>query len=102
MVNVASKPVTNPMRELRIAAMIEASTFLILIGGVIAFRVFDGPRIGPTIGPLHGAAFIAYLVAVLRAKAKQKWSVLRTLIITGAAANPIGGYIVAHCLATDH
>jgi integral membrane protein len=92
---------TNPMRELRIAAIIEATTFLVLIGGVITFRAFNGPRLGPTIGPIHGAAFIAYAVAVLRAKSKQHWSIPRTLIIIGAAVIPIGGYIVAHRFGTD-
>jgi integral membrane protein len=96
-----STPVTDPMRELRIAAVIEASTFLVLVGGAIAFRAFHGPRLGPTMGPIHGAAFVAYTVAVLRARTKQQWSLPRTLIIIGAAVVPIGGYIVAHRLGSN-
>jgi integral membrane protein len=94
----ATEAFTNPIRELRIAAVVEATTFLVLIGGAITFRVFNGPRLGPTIGPIHGAAFIAYAVAALRARSKQHWSLLRTLIIIGAAVIPIGGYLVAHRL----
>jgi integral membrane protein len=102
MVNdTVSKPVTDPIRELRIAAAIEASTFLVLVGGAIAFRAFHGPRLGPTMGPIHGAAFIAYTVAVLRTRTKQQWSLPRTLIIIGAAVVPIGGYIVAHRLGNN-
>jgi integral membrane protein len=102
MVNdTVSTPVTDPMRELRIAAVIEASTFLVLVGGAIAFRAFHGPRLGPTMGPIHGAAFVAYTVAVLRARTKQNWSLPRTLIIIGAAVVPIGGYIVAHRLGSN-
>jgi integral membrane protein len=102
MVNdTVSTPATDPMRELRIAAVIEASTFLVLVGGAIAFRALHGPRLGPTLGPIHGAAFVAYTVTVLRAKTKQKWSLPRTLIIIGAAVVPIGGYIVAHRLGSN-
>ncbi len=94
----ATEAFTNATRGLRIAAVVEATTFLVLIGGAITFRVFNGPRLGPTIGPIHGAAFIAYAVAALRVRSKQHWSPVRTLIIIGAAVIPIGGYLVAHRL----
>ncbi len=83
---------------MRITAIAEASTYLALLGGLIVFRVFDGPRLGPTIGPIHGAAFVAYCVAVLRARPEQTWSVRRTTLLVLAAIVPIGGYLVAHRL----
>jgi integral membrane protein len=87
-----------PARRLRIAAIIEASTFLILITGVVIRVAFDGPRLGPTIGPIHGASFTAYAVTVLQARTDKNWSVGRTALVVFAAVVPIGGYLVAHRL----
>ena len=92
---------SDPLRILRIAAIAEASTYLCLLGGLIVFRVFDGPRLGSTIGPIHGTAFIAYCVAVLRVRPQQGWSVGRTVVLVLAAVVPIGGYVVAHRLTGD-
>jgi integral membrane protein len=87
-----------PARRLRIAAIIEASTFLILLTGVVIRIAFDGPGLGPTIGPIHGAAFAAYAVSVLQARTDRNWSVWRTVLVVFAAVVPIGGYLVAHRL----
>jgi integral membrane protein len=91
----------NPfVRRLKIAATVEASTFVILLAGVVTRVVFNGPRLGPTIGPIHGAAFIAYMVTVLQARSQRHWTSWRTLVIIFAAVVPIGGYVVAHRLTT--
>ncbi len=78
----------------RVVAVVEAVTYLVLLGAVVLYRVLDGPDLIGVLGPVHGIAFLVYLVLALRIRESQKWSLGRTIIVILAAAVPFGGFWV--------
>lgn len=94
---------TSPgeIRAFRVVAVVEAVTYLVLLGAVVLYRVLDGPDFIGLMGPVHGIAFLVYLVLALRIRASQGWGVGRTVIVIVAAALPFGGFWVERSLVTD-
>ncbi len=76
----------------RITAYAEATTFLMLLGSSLLFRVFDGPDFISVMGPVHGMAFLVYLVLVLVIREGQGWRFWRTVGVILLAAVPLGGF----------
>ena len=85
----------------RIVAVVEAVTYLVLLGAVVLKRVLDGPDFVSVMGPIHGIAFLVYLVLVLRIRESQGWNLGRTIIVILASAVPFGGFWVERRLVTD-
>lgn len=76
----------------RVVAVVEAVTFLFLLGAVFVKRVLEGTDIVPVLGPIHGIAFLVYLVLVLRIRGGQGWGLGRTILVILASAVPFGGF----------
>lgn len=76
----------------RITAYVEATTFLMLLGSSLLFRVFDGPDLIKVMGPVHGIAFLVYLVLVLVIREAQGWRFWPTVGIIFLSAVPFGGF----------
>ncbi len=85
----------------RIVAVVEAVTYLVLLGAVVLYRVLDGPDFIGFLGPVHGIAFLVYLVLVLRIRERQGWNLGRTIVVILAAAVPLGGFWVERRLVSD-
>lgn len=85
----------------RVAAYVEAVTYLVLLAAVLLYRVFDGPDFIGFLGPVHGIAFLVYLVLVLRIREGQGWGLGRTIIVILAAAVPFGGFWAGRHLAEE-
>ena len=85
----------------RVVAVVEAVTYLVLLGAVVLKRVLDGPDLVSVLGPVHGIAFLVYLVLVLRIRESQGWSLGRTIVVILAAALPLGGFWVERSLVED-
>lgn len=82
------------VRRFRLAAIIEAVTYLALLSAVVLYRVLDGPDFIGFLGPVHGIAFLVYLVLVLQVREGQGWNLWQTLLVTVASALPFGGFVV--------
>ena len=85
----------------RVVAVVEAVTYLLLLGAVVLKRVLDGPDLVSVLGPIHGVAFLVYLVLVLRIRESQGWNLGRTIVVIVASAVPFGGFWVERRLVTD-
>ena len=85
----------------RVVAVVEAVTYLVLLGAVVLKRVLDGPDLVSVLGPIHGVAFLVYLVLVLRIRESQGWDLGRTIVVILASAVPFGGFWVERRLVTD-
>jgi integral membrane protein len=85
----------------RVVAVVEAVTYLVLLGAVVLYRVLDGPDFIGVLGPVHGIAFLVYLVLVLRIRESQGWTLGRTIVVILAAAVPFGAFWVERRLVTD-
>ena len=98
MSETAHRHVTPSNTNLRIAALVEATTLLVMLVAMIGRRAFDGPDIGSVIGPIHGLAFLTYVVMVVFARADNGWTLWRTIGLIVAAIVPFGGYVAGHDL----
>jgi integral membrane protein len=87
---------------LRPIAVVEAVSYLALVGAVIWFRVFDGADLTSVIGPIHGVIFLVYAAAVLQARADLAWDRGRTLVVMFAGVIPLGGFWVAERVLGEH
>ena len=82
------------LRNFRYVALIEATTFLLLLMASYLKHVNDQPLGVSILGPIHGVLFIAYVVMALNLREQQEWSVRTTLLILLGAVVPFGGYVV--------
>lgn len=79
---------------LKVVAVVEAVSFLILLAAVVVKRGFEGPEAGVTVmGPVHGVLFLVYVLLTVIVAADEKWRLSRTLLTLLCAVIPFGGFI---------
>ena len=79
---------------LRIVAIVEAVSFLVLLAATVVKRGFDGPEAGVKVmGPIHGLLFVTYVLLTILVAADEKWRLKRTLLTLLCAVIPLGGFI---------
>lgn len=84
----------DQLRNFRNIALIEATSFLVLLVATVV-KHSGGTELGVKIlGPIHGALFILYLALALIVRSSQGWSFWKTVGILAGAVVPFGGYIV--------
>jgi integral membrane protein len=87
------------IERFRRVALIEATTFLMLLVAS-AIKNTGGNEIGVKIlGPIHGLLFIAYVVMALNLRESAGWTGKQTVWILVGAVLPFGGYVVDWWLA---
>jgi integral membrane protein len=82
------------LRNFKLVALIEATTFLLLLVASYVKRANDQPLGVEILGPIHGLLFIAYVVMALAVRESAGWSGKQTLLILLGAVLPFGGYVV--------
>lgn len=88
-----SRPkLSGEVAAFRIVAIAEAISYLLLLGAVVLYRVFDGADLIGVLGPIHGILFLIYVALVLRIRESQGWDLWRTLLIIVVSAIPFGGF----------
>ena len=79
---------------LKIVAVLEAISFLVLLAATIVKRGFDGPDAGVKVmGPVHGLLFVTYVFLTILVAADEKWRLKRTLLTLVCAVIPFGGFV---------
>jgi integral membrane protein len=87
------------LKTFRTVAIVEATSFLLLLVASVLKRTADA-EIGVTIlGPIHGALFLAYVLLALNLKPDQGWTSKQTALILLGAVLPFGGYVVDRWVA---
>jgi integral membrane protein len=87
------------LKNFRIIALAEATSFLILLVASVLKRTSDF-EVGVTVmGPLHGALFVAYVAMAILLRPEQGWDMKTFLLILLGAVVPFGGYVVDRWLA---
>ncbi|NLV55897.1 MAG: DUF3817 domain-containing protein [Acidimicrobiales bacterium] len=78
------------------ASLIEAVSYLALLGGVFAKRVLDAPGEGgvPILGPIHGLVYLAYAGAIMATRDQLGWKAKETILALVVGAIPFGGFWV--------
>ena len=76
------------LRNFKLVALIEATTFLLLLVASYVKRANDQPLGVEILGPIHGLLFIAYVVMALAVRESAGWSGKQTLLILLGAVSP--------------
>jgi integral membrane protein len=82
------------LKNFRTVAMLEATTFLILLLASVLKRAADMPVGVQIMGPIHGALFLVYVVLALGVRKQAAWGLGTTLLVLLGAVLPFGGYVV--------
>lgn len=82
------------LRNFKVIALVEATSFLLLLVASYIKRAHDAPLGVEILGPIHGLLFIAYVVIALNIRDEQRWSGKTTGWILLGAVIPFGGYAV--------
>ena len=93
---------TDPdqLRWLRITAIAEATTLLLLVGVAVPLKYLgDWPLAVRILGPVHGFAFVAYLWLVIQSLGAGLLSRGEAARIAISAFVPAAGYLAARSLA---
>ncbi|MDE5423709.1 DUF3817 domain-containing protein [Ancylomarina sp. DW003] len=80
--------------QLRILAILEGISFLLLIPTIILKYGFEMGLPNKIVGSLHGILFIFYCIWVIYYAMKKKWRLMKTLICLAASLLPIATFIV--------
>lgn len=82
------------LKTFRIVAIVEATSFLMLLVASVLKRTADADILVTILGPIHGALFLAYVLFAVILKPEQGWTNKETALILLGAVLPFGGYVV--------
>jgi integral membrane protein len=82
------------IQNFRYVAVIEATSWLLLIIATIIKYGADGPDLAPILGPIHGLLFLAYVLMALSLRGAAGWDNRTTSIVLACSVIPFGGYFV--------
>lgn len=82
------------VRRFRVVAVVEACSYLVLLGASLLKRVFDGPDLVPYVGLVHGLIFLVYFALAVGVRRPLGWDTHQTLTVVVAAVVPFGGIYV--------
>lgn len=87
------------IERFRRIALLEATTFLILLVASVVKNT-GGSEIGvKVLGPIHGLLFVVYVLMVWQLHGEAGWTRKQTIWILVGAVVPFGGYVVDWWLA---
>jgi integral membrane protein len=94
-------PAIEGLRNMRLVALAEAPSFLLLLIASYVKRAGGGETGVQILGPIHGILFIAYLVLALGVRREMGWSGKTLFWVLLGAVIPFGGYVVDWKLLRD-
>jgi integral membrane protein len=85
----------TPIGRLRAIGMVEATSFLVLLGVAMPLKYLAGmPMAVKVVGWIHGVLFILFCVALFQAMRASGWSLGRAATYFVAALLPFGPFLV--------
>ena len=78
---------------LRIVAMVEAASFLVLLTATVVKYTADEEAGVKVMGPVHGVLFVLFVLLTIFVAADERWRLKRTLLTLLCAVIPFGGFI---------
>ena len=84
------RPMPNPVRSLRVAALTEAVSYLVLLGIAMPMKYWWGLPLAVTVvGMVHGILFLAVLWLLVRARMHAGWPWSRVGLVFVASLVPL-------------
>lgn len=90
------------VRNFRWVALIEATSFLLLLVAAVIKRTNDAELGVEILGPIHGGLFILYVVFALMLRGPLGWNGKTTLLVLAGSIVPFGGYFVDRWLERNY
>jgi integral membrane protein len=85
----------NPIPALRITGLLEAVSFLVLLGVAMPLKYLAGlPTAVKVAGWIHGVLFVLLCAALLRALVVARWPAGRAALVFVAALLPFGPFLL--------
>ena len=85
----------NPIPFLRYTALVEAASFLLLVGVAVPLKYFaDRPGAVKVLGWAHGVLFVIFCVALAQTMWAARWPAGRGVMVFVAALLPFGPFLV--------
>jgi integral membrane protein len=85
----------NPIAILRVTALIEAVSFLLLLFLAMPLKyLWDEPMAVRMVGTAHGVLWSAFCAMLVYTKIVAKWPLRRTALLFVAALIPFGPWLV--------
>ena len=85
----------NPIPFLRKTALIEAVSFLVLLGIAMPLKYLAGmPLAVKMVGWVHGVLFVTFCFALAKTMLVAKWPISRGALVFIAALLPFGPFVV--------
>lgn len=85
---------TTVLGQLRILAILEGISYLLLIPTIILKYGFEMGLPNKIVGSVHGLLFVLYSVWVVYYAIKKKWNLMKTFICLAASLFPFATFIV--------
>jgi len=93
---------TSAVGRLRAVGMVEAVSFLLLLGVAMPLKYFAGMPIAVKIaGWIHGLLFITFALCLLVAHGERRWSMRWSALILVAALLPFGPFVIDRRLKNE-
>jgi integral membrane protein len=88
-------PVKSPIHFLRMTALAEGTSFLVLLGIAMPLKYWAGlPLAVKIVGWLHGILFLLLCLVLTWVFFRHKWPVLRIMLVVAAALLPFGPFVI--------
>ena len=90
------------LRHLRLVALLEGSSFLVLLFIAMPLKYLAGLPLAVRIaGSVHGLLFMLFLAALYRAGRRRDWPLRRSLLAFVAAIVPFGTFVFDRSLRRE-
>lgn len=85
----------SPIGRLRLVGVIEAISFLLLLGVAMPLKYLAGEPLGvKVVGWVHGVLFILFCFALNGARMAHDWSIGKSARVLAAALLPFGPFVI--------
>ncbi|MDG2306296.1 MAG: DUF3817 domain-containing protein [Candidatus Binatia bacterium] len=92
----------SPIGKLRLAGIVEAISFLLLLGVAMPMKYLWGQPIGvKVVGWAHGVLFILFCFALNGARTAHDWPMGKSVKVLIAALLPFGPFVIDHGLKEE-
>jgi integral membrane protein len=89
----------DPIGRIRLVGMVEAVSFLILIGCSVAKRLADMPLGVKIFGPIHGGLFLLLLYLIFQAWGNRVLTKRQAMVAAVASVVPFAPFFIDRLLA---
>ena len=90
------------LHHLRLVALLEGSSFLILLFVAMPLKYLAGlPLAVRIVGTVHGVLFLLFIAALVRASIRRRWPFRRSLLAFVASIVPFGTFVFDRSLRIE-